>query len=324
MGSRELLPSGFEDGSRAIPRRARLGDCREDGSPSVVLRAVVAGEEQPPSLAGHHETGMAGPGRILTAALHDGSLSNPLLSVERRGHVQASNIAIESRVDHQVAAGSLHHAGGIQPRTRRCHLRIRRRSLPPAVPTCRPRAEPPQVFARSCRRRPSTTSEECRRPPRAPTAAKPAGCRPRRTLPGGKPPLRARIPRLNSNPVPWRGRMRISLRSSIRAGVSAAAKLGRANVDFMIVARSVLPTVMLGAGIPQALEKRLLKPLEGRHLPIYVGSRGAEQAVIGRSRDAHAPLVRKQQSASLPPRSVRARSYHWPLIPSGRRRSTSS
>jgi hypothetical protein len=47
--------------------------------------------------------------------------------------------------------------------------------------------------------------------------------------------------------------MRISLRSSIRAGVSAAAKLGRANVDFMIVARSVLPAVMLGPGIPLAL-----------------------------------------------------------------------
>jgi hypothetical protein len=73
MGSRELLLSGFEDGPHAIPRRARLGDCREDGSPSVVLRAVAAGEEQQSSLAGHQETGMAGPGRILTAALHDGS-----------------------------------------------------------------------------------------------------------------------------------------------------------------------------------------------------------------------------------------------------------
>jgi len=102
MGSRELLPSGFEDGPHAIPRRARLRDRREDDSPSIVLRAVVAGEEQPPPLAGHHETGMAGPGRILTAALHDGSLGNPLLSVERRGHVQASDIAIGSRVDHQV------------------------------------------------------------------------------------------------------------------------------------------------------------------------------------------------------------------------------
>ena len=115
MGSRELLPSGFEDGPHAIPRRARLGDCRKDGSPSVVLRAVVAGEEQPPPLAGHHETGMAGPGRILTAALHDGSLGNPLLSVERRGHVQASDIAIGSRVDHQVTARGLHHAGGFNP-----------------------------------------------------------------------------------------------------------------------------------------------------------------------------------------------------------------
>jgi CspA family cold shock protein len=115
MGNGKLPLIRFEDGPHAIPRRARLGDRRENGSPPVVVRAVVAREEQPPSLAGHHNTGMAGPGGILTAALHDGSLGDPLPSVERRGHVQASNIAIESRVDHQVAARGLHHAGGLNP-----------------------------------------------------------------------------------------------------------------------------------------------------------------------------------------------------------------
>src|SRR6266511_5460406 len=89
--------SGVRTGPHAIPRRARRGDRRENGSPPVVVRAVVAREEQPPSLAGHHSTGMAGPAGILTAALHDGSLGDPPPSVLLPGHVQAHNIALAPR-----------------------------------------------------------------------------------------------------------------------------------------------------------------------------------------------------------------------------------
>lgn len=90
--------------------------------------------------------------------------------------------------------------------------------------------------------------------------------------------------------------MRISLRSSIRAGVSAAAKLGRANVEFMIAARSVLP-VMLGPGFLR-LRKAVVETVGGE-TPAHMVSVPGEpsEAVIA---DSEICLLRWRGSSSLP------------------------
>src|SRR5688500_18809139 len=56
---------------------------------------------------------MAGAGRVFLAALEECAQRRPFVPVLRRGHVQSGDLAVEPRVDHQVASSSLNHAGGL-------------------------------------------------------------------------------------------------------------------------------------------------------------------------------------------------------------------
>ena len=116
MRHRDLARFRLQDRPHPVPGGSRLRDRRDKPDPLGAARAPVPREEQPPPFAREISTQgwlapptSSGPRCIM---LKWGIRATGVI---RRGHVEATYLSIGASVDHQVAAGSLHHTGRFGP-----------------------------------------------------------------------------------------------------------------------------------------------------------------------------------------------------------------